>query len=158
MPVTHGIGIPDIAALIAHEHQAVFGVGILINRPNRRHVSFKIVVAQVGNVLAQEHAAAGKIAVLTDLPGAGQDRHGPGAVIEPDIGQRMDRIENIDRVAGIIRAAEQDQRRLILRCIILRRRRASGDKGGCDQGAKAQERGEHGQFLSVTDSNMEHGA
>ena len=140
------IGVPDIAGLIARKHQAVLGLGVFIYRANRTQLTLQPIPAEILDIAANEHTAAGEIAMLAQLPRSRQDSHRAGTVVEIIIVQRIGRIEDFPHFTAKILTAEQHEAGWLIIGLVLRNCSARDSKRERKDGAEADQSGEHGQL------------
>jgi len=143
--------VADVAIVIAREHEAMLGLGIVKDRTDGGDAAIETKPAKIGHILADEDAAAGEIGVLTKLPLAGEDRNRAGPVIEGQIMHRGEGIEGFPDIAvEILRGEESDGRRRLAVIIIaaLGNSRETGCGRKREGERKAPDRDPHRKLLS----------
>lgn len=55
------VRVADVAIIVAREHEAVLGLGIFEDRADGGDAAIEIKPAEIGHILADEHAAAGEV-------------------------------------------------------------------------------------------------
>ncbi len=137
--------VADVTILVAREHQAVAGFGVLVDRADGGHAPGQAEPAEIVDIFRDEHAAAGEVLVLAQFPLAGEDGNRPRTVIETEVMQRRKRVEHIADLAIVVLLAEQrDRSRIVVHAIPLRERGRRGHQGGhCEGGDSAQGQAAH---------------